>query len=977
MPLTLVLGPANSAKAGEVLGAYALAARRDALLVVPTQADAAHYDRELAGAGVVLGRALTFSGLIAEVARRAGYKATRLAPLQHQRLLRSAVAGLSLHALEQSAGAAGFPAAVGRLTAELQSARVDPARFTVALRAWAGHEPDRVAYAEDLAAVYRGYLSAVQRSGRDDAERFAWGALDALRAAPQRWGATPVFFYGFDDLTATQRDAVETLARVAGATVTVSLTFEPLRLAMAARAGVAEDLRAQAATVRQLPSLDEHYAPGAARALHHVERRLFEPQAVRIDPGDVVELLEAGGERAEAELVAAEVAAARREGVPAEEIVVVCRSLARTGALFEHLLGRYGVPAWSARTVPFGHTSVGRGLLALGRCALGNDGSAGDLLAYLRVPGVAAPELVDALEAEIGRRGLSDLAEARARCPLALPELDTLRQAEDPAAELGRQARRLLEAPWLGQAPHLDRAAQLDARAVGAMLSGLAELSELPLPTRPAELLELLESLQVPVHPPGGPPPGAVLVSEPLAIRARRFRRVFVCGLCEGEFPAATAPEPFLGDERRRELALASGLALGPEEDALARERYLLYASVSRATERLVLSYRSSDEEGKLVLSSPFLHDLAELFVPEWWERRRRRLLADVVWSPEEAPSSRERQLGLAAAGGVLGEGGGKNHPAAEPDATRRLGETALGHVRHRQILSGGALESFARCPVTWLVDSQLQPAELTPDPDALVRGSFMHDVLERLFRRLDGPLTPVSLPLAERLLDELVSSPPATFAPGRPAAVRAAMLRGVEADLRRYLRHEALDGCEWKPRDLELKFGFDDEEPGGLPALELRPRPPAPSGAPVRVRGVIDRVDVGGDGRQVIVRDYKSGANRPERAGARWLADQQLQVALYMLAARRLLGLDPVAGFYQPLTGRDLRIRGAYVKDTPVGRCAYNTDGISADEMDELLQGAEEVALELASRLQSGELTPCPETCSRDGCRHPGICWS
>ena len=52
MPLTLVLGPANSAKAGEVLGAYAARRERDALLVVPTAADAAHYDRELAGDGV-------------------------------------------------------------------------------------------------------------------------------------------------------------------------------------------------------------------------------------------------------------------------------------------------------------------------------------------------------------------------------------------------------------------------------------------------------------------------------------------------------------------------------------------------------------------------------------------------------------------------------------------------------------------------------------------------------------------------------------------------------------------------------------------------------------------------------------------------------------------------------------------------------------------------------------------------------------
>ena len=49
MPLTLVLGPANSAKAGEVLGAYAAAAHRGALLVVPTARMREHYARELAG----------------------------------------------------------------------------------------------------------------------------------------------------------------------------------------------------------------------------------------------------------------------------------------------------------------------------------------------------------------------------------------------------------------------------------------------------------------------------------------------------------------------------------------------------------------------------------------------------------------------------------------------------------------------------------------------------------------------------------------------------------------------------------------------------------------------------------------------------------------------------------------------------------------------------------------------------------------
>ena len=64
-------------------------------------------------------------------------------------------------------------------------------------------------------------------SGRVDAELYLWRAIDALRAQPGRWGETPVFFYGFDDLLAIERDAVETLARIVGVEVTVSLTYEP------------------------------------------------------------------------------------------------------------------------------------------------------------------------------------------------------------------------------------------------------------------------------------------------------------------------------------------------------------------------------------------------------------------------------------------------------------------------------------------------------------------------------------------------------------------------------------------------------------------------------------------------------------------------------------------------------------------------------------------------------------------------------
>jgi RecB family exonuclease len=396
-------------------------------------------------------------------------------------------------------------------------------------------------------------------------------------------------------------------------------------------------------------------------------------------------------------------------------------------------------------------------------------------------------------------------------------------------------------------------------------------------------------------------------------------------------------------------------------EDALGRERYLFYAAVSRATERLVLSYRSSDEEGNLQLASPFLADVAELLEPSWPLRRQRRLLGDVVWPVDAAPTQRELERALAAA---AAPGAGEVAPPA-----LNLSAQALEHVRHSRVLSAGALEMFASCPVRWLVERELQPKELRADAEPLVRGSYMHDTLEQVLLELGGPVTPETLPDALRILETLVEELPPQLAPGRPESLRRAISEGIVADLRRYLEWEATRGCGWEPRWLELRFGFEDEE-GSLPAFVLG------EGADrIALRGAIDRIDIGPDGRRALIRDYKSGSARPEHQGGRWETDDTLQVALYMLAVADLLELEPVAGLYQPLGGGDLRARGVFTEEAPVSRECVANDAREPEALRLQLDAAAERAIELARRLRGGEITPCPETCSRDGCRYPGIC--
>src|SRR5205085_1659826 len=90
-------------------------------------------------------------------------------------------------------------------------------------------------------------------------------------------------------------------------------------------------------------------------------------------------------------------------------------------------------------------------------------------------------------------------------------------------------------------------------------------------PSAAAELAKVLDRLEFP----GGERPGtgAVAVLDPLELRARRVRALFVCGLQEGSFPSHGRPAPFLAEDDRRRLAETSGLVLGELRDQLAAER--------------------------------------------------------------------------------------------------------------------------------------------------------------------------------------------------------------------------------------------------------------------------------------------------------------------------------------------------------------------------------------------------------------------
>jgi ATP-dependent helicase/DNAse subunit B len=1007
VPITLITGPANAGKAELVMEAVRRhrAHGSEPLLVLPTRADADHYLRELAADGVALGvRVERFEGLLALVVARAGAGGAVLDGLARERLI--------AHVLAAGASAAepapGVVRALADAIAELRQRRVSPARLDAALAA-APAAPDAGRRAEGvdgaasepvlrrLCGLYASYAAELRRLGRMDREERHTRALDELRRRPAAWGGQPVLVYGFDDLTPLQLDAIETLGRVVDAEVTIALAYEPGRVAFAGRAAAVHALAPLAAEHRELGARAEHYSPPAREALSHLERSLFESDPARVDPAEAVRLLEGGGERAELELVAEEARRLLDGGMPAEEVAIVLRAGPARAALLEEVLAAAGVPFALERRRPFGHTATGGALLAMLRCAQPGEGAgAGDLLAWLRAPGVLTRlELADRLELDLRRAGIVDGAAARKRWEQRNWELDALARVADAAARspvalidrAGTELERLFSAPRRRAANVLGAVELDEARALAAGRLALAQLRELAridpafAPAAPAQLADVLERVDVVCG--AVPEPGLVAVLDPLGLRARRVRALFVCCLQEGTFPAPARPRPFLSDDERRALA-ERGLRLGEPEDALAAERYLLYAAVSRPQERLYLSWHLTGDDGEPKTRSLFVDDVCDLFAERLAGDRACRALGALPAAPAGAA--------VAAEDVTVPRGG--EAPPGRPAGIAPLEDELLLRELGERPWSASSLERWIACPARWFVERLLGPQDFDPDAEQLARGGLAHivlrDVLEGLraqggSARLDATRLPLARSLLDRALVEHEAARPLSASPERRLAAR----RRLEADLTRYLEHVAGEASPLEPAELELGFGFEGDDPGAgegaaaarangadhpggavggaeLPAFDL--------GDGARLRGRIDRVDRTADG-EAVVYDYKY---RDVPKPGRWVAEGDVQVALYMRVVEQLLDVRVAGGLYQPLSGEDLRARGLVDIGSQAADCAgVRGDARERPEVDAIVAEAVTLARVAAGQAARGEVEPRPATCGwrGSGCEYPSIC--
>ena len=620
MGLELIVGPPNSGRSGEIRRRLLDALDRDPVLVVPTADDASRFEADLCegapGRSILGASILTFRRLFEELANAAGLGAgAPLSAPQRLALARAAARATPLRVLARSSTRPGFGAALDLLIAELQAALVDPGGLESAAEGLDAPELEL-----ELAAIYRTYLELRDRAGRADEGQIATALLARLASGlPEGWDGRPILLYGFDDLTRAQIELVERLGR--HCPVTIAVNFEDDRRALLARAGLLADLVDELGAARELDlPRDESYTQSPL--LRHLDRHLFEPGAPREARDDGLRLLECAGELGEAEAIGGEISRLLAEGVEPDEIAVVLRHPAASGPLLGRVLERLGIPAAVEADVPLAGTATGRALVSLCRAA-GRDGSAEDLLAYVRADPSFAPGVGDSLERRIRREGSSSAAGAVEGWSSPPAHWQRLRDARDPATQLAVLAR---SAVALAEGPHRERApvagsgpsapatpfdtVELRAARVAAELLGeLAEVGDLPGCEPPGlhDAAEAIEAASVPLW--RGSTEGRVRILSPYRIRAGRARYLFCASLQEGEFPGPPAISPLLGEERRKALGLRA-LRRQPQSD---EERYLFHACVSRPTDRLYLCWRAATEDGGPLARSPFVDEVLDL----------------------------------------------------------------------------------------------------------------------------------------------------------------------------------------------------------------------------------------------------------------------------------------------------------------------------------------------------------------------------
>ena len=487
-----------------------------------------------------------------------------------------------------------------------------------------------------------------------------------------------------------------------------------------------------------------------------------------------------------------------------------------------------------------------------------------------------------------------------------------------------------------------------------------------------ADVLEYgLEQFDLAIIP---PTVDEVLVGAADRTRTPALRAAVVMGLTAGQFPLARFEESILSDPERK-LFERHDLDLAPgSRRATMDEAFLGYQVLTRASERLLLTRATSDDEGRPQAASSLWTRVADLFPalnptvvprpsPEHLEAvgTPRQLVTTLMrWARDggetggAAAALYDRLARHPADGGPIDRMRGRAWPALSYDNDAALSPAVAADLFPRPLLTSvSRIETFAACPFKHFAryGLGLQPREDEEQVTPLDLGNAYHQVLERVVGRvvrekldwaggadLRADVSHFAAEIGEQLRGEIMLST------GR----NRYLLTRVERTLQEVIdgQREAHRRGGFRPKYTELAFG---EEGRGLGPFSLE----TAKHREVRLRGKIDRVDVCDGASAAVVVDYKlaqSGGLKLDRV----YHGLSLQLLTYLLVLQtngtalpdQQTELKPAAAFYVRLLRQLKSVKNpadAVEIDDPLFRLKQKPLGVFDAQFARVLDAAQE----------------------------------
>jgi ATP-dependent helicase/nuclease subunit B len=896
--------------------------------------------------------------------------------------------------MEASAKTRGMAPLMAGFLREMKSARTAHSAFEREARKRATG-PDAKRF-RDLARFWGEYEARKAVLGARDAE-------DAVEDFAAERGAAVdtdlAVFDGFFSLTEMQLAFVEALTRRCS-NIVFTLTLEtgrreglfayPLRLRerLVAMGFVEERFGEMRRTARGgLVRLERAWGGEGAAAADAGSERAAGPSG----EADGLEILSAATRRQELEWIARDALTAVREGSRHfSDHMVVVRNLGGYRPWIEEVFGALGVPFDIHERLKVEEHPWARSLAALASVSEGSSGTA-----VLRTREWAA--WIESAAAVADRPAALALAERLRSCPAALPAAEASNEpvlrgigADGREAELWGQERELIGLldsadPGVWRAAAMGALARLGVGLAGVEKDGGAE--------RVREVLEeLIRRAAAETAGGGGQERRARLIGlireglysvrEPSKNRVqfydvslalpKEYKVVYVCGLSMGEFPRDHRQHPLLNDADRRELN-AAGSRLETAAGRFENERYLFYMTCARASERLVLTRHSLDEDGREKTASPWIEEVRALFAVPPVERRIEpdRTLPDPRAGELCAPREALEALAWLGAQGTDPPAAGAlarlwdswpqkvRAAAGYPGGSDGVREWAASSIRSSRLhgperiavwndplgtaISASGITALRLCPFRFFSQVVLRLGDPKPST-AMQRGTFLHELLRELLEGFHPSLAAAAEADLRRKAVELFI-----------ARAGSAVLTGESRHERQWWTHlwkelfvEAAVR-EWRvvrsraplaPAEYESSFSEVVHTAGG---------------ERFRLKGVIDRTDVDAASGAALAVDYKSGSLLPASA----LGRGRLAQALVYPAALRARGWKPLGIEYVSLKKDERR------------RIEAGPDGEHAEALDqEWVRVAEAL-----KAIRGGAVEPVPGQESCRDCAYGPVC--